>query len=387
MITTSDTINISQFVNALMNCTNFGSNELNEDLEKMFQEYGLVRNKLGWEALCTHLDPYVIMKISIQTSNQLKTICHILDVEIVPGDDKEEMFNRVCARLVNSTYPFKVHGYSFASLHKYIKWIMETRQDGEANEAFGCAQKIEELLQNTYCLYGQVLYNYMPENERQIFKKFLRETVHKEKLTLGPTIDKLQAMENKIYEEIYGNAWSFLEEISGNMLIFEDRGPDFFDISRSIVRIRNTYFAHRKEQYEADQNRIRQKSREFFSLAEQLVRICCEFLPTIIFPVHFGINQWGIRYIIYIDEYNLDMYGQIDSGSGKINREDGNIDLKVCERFYFLREPSVFHPYQKAFCFYPTKVRTENIPKSKLPRIMYDPKIYYVSHLTRIPED
>jgi hypothetical protein len=253
-----------------------------------------------------------------------------------------------------------------------------------------------------YLLFSNVLYDYVDEKRRE----FIRNTIAQQgkKLTLGSCTDQLESMERNIVKEIYPNAWEKIMELSGLVSIFNDRVAigtteeekeddekkeriKLFENIRELAYIRNNYIGHLDEQANADRSVLREKYKRIFKLAGDITQTCCEFLPTIIFPVQFGINEWGVRWIAYITEYDLDQNGKLDTGSIRLNPEDGSIDIDECDRFYLIRESPVFFPYQKAYCFYPTIDRTNGeIPVSKLPKIMYDPKIYYTSQLIMDPE-
>jgi hypothetical protein len=91
-------------------------------------------------------------------------------------------------------------------------------------------------------------------------------------------------------------------------------------------------------------------------------------MPLLIFPVHFSTNLWGVKYIAYLDESDLDTFGNIRSDSDKVVK--GAIWVERCNRLYFWETPEDFRRYQPAYLLHPQRGK-----------IVHDPTIYYLSDL------
>jgi hypothetical protein len=319
-------------------------------------QHGLPFDEAGIIGLCLRLGPYNMIDNILEKKSQITQLCEYLNIQIQPKDKRSDWINRVCAKITNAEYPFRVQGDGFFVLRKYIR--QKDGMDVKKEDALDLVTRIEKQVRELYFLFlGRVCYNSLDKKWQETYIKTFDS-----KININHCIDHLQKLESVIQNK--PDYQESIMEVTGRTSIFGDA-----ELSRlkDIFSIRNTLIAHLGPGSK-DKNLVSQKCKKLFVIARDFVEKCCEVMDPVIFPVHFGVNEWGFRYIAYVDENDLDTKGNLSSDCIKI--VDDELRPELCNRFYLFKKPAEFYQYQKAYCFSPLSRD-----------YMFDPSIYYASHL------
>ena len=139
---------------------------------------------------------------------------------------------------------------------------------------------------------------------------------------------------------------------------------------RKIAILRNRYLAHWNR---FPDRFINDQSKRLFEISESLIKNIRDSAPIVILPIAYGMNEWGARYITYIDESDVGADGYIPHDSPLL--EEGCICPERCKRFYLFNQPSDFRPFEPALCLHPARHS-----------VMVDPTLFYLSELERPDE-
>ncbi len=353
------TINIVHFAEAINICAD------PEVLAEELAFHGLQNDSQGVIALIMSLRPDQVVNNILERKKEVEKLCSVLGIKSESIDNRSVLIDRICASISNTRYPFRISsGIGFKVLHRYVEQIKYDGYSYDRNKALDCANKLEELIKDMYNLFiGRVLIDYLNGRELKTAKGILRA----KSVKFGTRVSQLKRLEENVREGTPNGAPDELRRISGYTSIFP--GADL-QIVQDVSTIRGAYIAHRDH---PDSNLTKRKCNELFDLVELFTDSCMDVMPQVIFPVHLGINEWGMRYIAYIEESDLDTKGKLRTDINKV--EDGRILPEKCKRFYLLETYADFRPYQKAYCLYP-----------HLSSAVFDPKIFYKDDLDRVGE-
>lgn len=308
--------------------------------------------------LCLHLGPrYVISKI-LETEDQRKDLCYLLDIEIQNDDTEEDLIDHVLSSL--SSQVISCHGVR--TILKFSK--LNLSDDLIENQALSCFRIIEGFIKDMYLLFiADMLYKHLSYDDQRSVKNFLERGRN---ANFRNFVEQINKYDSQIKKGDFPGFQEELEQLNGTTSILGNVKDS--NIPLTLADIRNKYLAHAND---SPKKVLVQKSKEVLKLVGEYFGALVDMFPSTITPVQFGVNEWGYRYIAYIDDGDVDIDGMLPKDSDLLAR--GRIDPDKCKRFYLLNDIGNFQPYQRAYCFHPN-----HSP------LMYDPSLYYASYLRSI---
>jgi hypothetical protein len=316
----------------------------------------LTVNQEGVLTLCLHCGPRFTIDQILETEDHVRQFCRYLGIDVQDQDSRDFIIERII-----NNFPVETKEYfGFLGLSTYIREMRILGKDEDRDSAAECVRRVELLLTDLYKLYvGEMLIKYLDEDDRNS----VINTLMRDHINFQAVVEQFNKYEMMLNKGVYSN---FIEEIFSKNSQISFFGDASIEIVREVPAIRNNYLAHGRE---VDKSTLRQKSRFVFDVVEQFVSLCIEYVPKVIVPVQYGVNEWGFRYIAYFGEDDMDIQGYLRANLAT----QGKGPLGPNKKYYLLETRPDFYPYEKAYCLHPQRSS-----------IMYDPTIYYASYLRNI---
>jgi uncharacterized protein YutE (UPF0331/DUF86 family) len=315
-----------------------------------FSEEGIIH-------YCMQMTPRKALENLLETRYEIINMCELLEIDGDISEPKQVLLDRICAHIIKSPMRFDIFTDGFAVLYDYVRHALHRSGNIEHEQAMNCLTRLEELIKDFYKLImGEILYGFLDES-----MKTFCDNAKQDKLKFGNCLDQLEKAERMLQSN--PSAQLHLIHHTHSSSIFGSSNPAY---------LRRAYCTRNKIAHQYEPNKTLKK-KECLQICKDIEAFLKEFVataPIAILPVHFGMNEWGVKYLSYIDETDIGRDGRIRSDSESV--EDGIIRPQCCKQIYFLERKIDFLQLQRAYIFH-----------TPSDRILYDLDIYYQQDLWR----
>ncbi|NJK81263.1 MAG: hypothetical protein HC914_15805 [Chloroflexaceae bacterium] len=351
----AERIELPDFVEDLMRCADpsaIGAILMEEEMAPDNPQRGVT-------SLCLHYGyEYVIRRVlkSGEIKQLYQKLSQASDDIVDVGDD--ELIDLILDELDVHVYRYNKEEVGFDITYRYINSVLEESDKDNPTLVYSSSvvlKQLETLIKNLHMIYLITMYKNLDANAKREAQRYLLTTTTKD---FKNRVRHLIKLDKEIKNGLYPGCQESLRLSFGHPNLFNGADLQLLD---GIIKM--NFQPHIK------QNVDKNTCMDLLNSAHEFISICLTGIPLLIVPVHCSTNLWGQEYVAYLDESDLDTFGNIRDDSDKIVK--GSIWVESCKRLYSWTQPVEFKRYQSAYLLDPLRGR-----------IIHDPTIFYLSDLS-----